>query len=89
MLRRVALLLRIWPGEDQTSGVLRITNADTTRALLVRPGSFLLTLEREPDVTFARGHLRLLGDGAEYPIQSNSALFEALNDYIARSETAP
>ena len=86
MLRRVALLLCIWPGEDETSGVLRIADANTTRGLLVRPGSFLLTLEREPDATFARGHLRLVGDGAEYPIQSNAALFEALNDYIARSE---
>ncbi len=89
MLRRVALMLSTWPGQDQTSGILRIANADTRQALAVQRGSFLLTLEREPDATFSRGHLRLLGDGADYPIQSNVAFFEALNDYIARAETAP
>ena len=89
MLRRLALLLSIRPTGDRTSGILRVANADTRQALTVTGGSFLLTLERERDATFARGHLRLLGDGADYPIQSNAALFEALNEYIARAETAP
>ena len=89
MLRRIALVLSISPGEDQRSGVVRIANADTRGELRVQRGSFLLTLEREPDATFTRGHLRLLGGSVAYPIQSNAALFEALTDYITRSETAP
>jgi hypothetical protein len=89
MLRRIALILNISPGEVRGSGLMRITNADTRGALAVQRGSFLLTLEWEPNATFTRGHLRLLGDSVRYPIQSNTALFEALKDYIARSETMP
>jgi hypothetical protein len=33
--------------------------------------------------------LRSLADGVGYPIQSSAALFEALKDYITRSEAPP
>lgn len=45
----------------------------------------MLTMEREPQATFVRGHVRLLGDDIEYPIQSSVGLFEALAGLVADS----
>jgi len=87
VLRRIALTLEIVPQGDPTSAALRVSNAESEQPLLMnRRYSLLLTLEHEPEATFVRGHVRLLGDNASYPVQSNVALFEALADYIARAE---
>jgi hypothetical protein len=86
MPKRIALMLNIRSQQDPASGTLRISDVDTKQALSVHSLACLLTLEREPDATFSRGHLRLLDAGVSYPIQSNVALFEALTDYVGRAE---
>lgn len=81
-------MLQIQPQGDPTSAALRVSNVETGRTLLKhRHCSLFLTLEHEPGVTFVRGHVRLLGENVDYPIQSNVALFEALADYIARADS--
>jgi hypothetical protein len=81
---RVVLMVTIWPTEAQTSGFLRLTDADSEQVVPVQRGSFVLTLEREPDASFARGHLRSTADGADYPIQTTTRLFEALKAYMSQ-----
>lgn len=88
MLRRIALMVKIGGTEETPRGTLRVSNADTQRDVTARDVSFVLTLEREPDATFARGHIRLLPAGARYPIQGSAGLYDALNSYIAESDTA-
>ena len=87
MLQRIALMVRIGAGADVRSGILRVGNADTLRDVPLRELSFVLTLEREPDATFARGHIRLLPAGARYPIHTSAGLYDTLNGYIAQSDT--
>ena len=86
MLQRIALMVRIGTTEEARRGTLRISNADTQRDVAARELALVLTLEREPDATFARGHIRLLPAGARYPIHGSAALFEALNSYIAEHD---
>ena len=87
MLQRIALMVRIGAGDDARRGSLRVGNADTLRDVPMRELSFVLTLECEPDATFARGHVRLLPAGAQYSIHSSAGLYDALNSYIAESDT--
>ena len=82
MLQRIALMVRIGAGDDARRGSLRVGNADTLRDVPMRELSFVLTLECEPDATFARGHVRLLPAGAQYPIHSSAGLYDALSSYI-------
>ena len=79
-------MVTVWPAEARTSGILRLTDADSEQPLLVERGSFVLTLERESDDSFARGHLRSTADGADYPIQTSTRLFDALKTYMTQGQ---
>jgi len=76
-------MVRIGTTADARRGTLRVSDSDAQQDVSVRELAFVLTLEREPAATFARGHIRLLPAGARYPIHGSAALFEALNSYIA------
>ncbi len=90
MLRRIALMLQIRPGRDLKAAELRVANTESERTFLMpHKCSLLLTLEREQDETFVRGHVQLLGESVQYPIQSNAALFEALSEYVTQAEQEP
>jgi len=80
---RISLLVGIAPHSDITHGVLSISEAESAEVLAVEPNLFMLTLEREPGATYARGEFRSLHTQARYPIQGNAALFEALSEYVA------
>ena len=82
-MTRISLLVGIAPESDIARGVLSISEADSAQALAVEPNLFMLTLEREPGATYARGEFRSLKTQTRYPIQGNAALFEALSDYVA------
>jgi hypothetical protein len=83
MLGRLALMLTISPdGLDRRSGIVRLANIDSGQPVTMQRASFVLTLEREPDASFARGHLRSTTDGADYPIQTTTRLFDALQAYV-------
>jgi hypothetical protein len=84
VLRRIALLISIAPGDLTAGGELRVSDVDTQRALPLEPTAFVLTLENEPRDTFVRGQLKMLRDGTVYPIQTNVALFEMLTGLIDR-----
>jgi hypothetical protein len=86
---RIAIVLKVVVQADTGAGMLQLSNLDTMAPLEVEPLSFVLTLEREPDVTFSRGQLRSLDGTVSYPIQSNAAMFEALRAYVARAESRP
>jgi len=85
MFGRLVLTMTVWPADVQTSGIVRLTDADSEQPLRVRRGSFVLTLEREPEGSFARGHLRSTTDGGVYPIQTTMRLFDALQAYITEA----
>lgn len=86
MLKRIALMLEIRPEPDRLAAELRVSNTETDRALTMPHGcSLLLTLEREQGASYVRGHVKLLGEGIQYPFQSNAALFEALSEYVAQA----
>jgi hypothetical protein len=83
VLKRVALMVTFLPGFGDVSGVVQIADVQSSKALTVdTQRAFVLTLESEPDVSYARGHLRSLDDGIEFPIQSNAALLDALTQYV-------
>jgi len=83
MSGRLVLMLTISPDDvEQSRGVLRLADVDSGQPVAVQHGSFVLTLEREPDASFARGHLRSTTDGADYPIQTTTRLFDALMAYV-------
>jgi hypothetical protein len=86
VLKRIALVVSIRAADDRHRGVLRVLNAETRRDVPVRDGAFVLTFERDPDASFARGHIRLLPGGLRYPIHSSAALFDELSRYIAESD---
>ena len=84
MLRRLSVMLQIQPHRDAGVADLRLTDARTRHPLsITRRCSLVLTMEREPQATFVRGHVRLLGDDIEYPIQTSVGLFEALAGLVA------
>ena len=85
---RIAIVLRVAVTADPRTGTLQLSNLDTMAPLDVEPFSFVLTLEREADVTFSRGQLRSLDGTVSYPIQSNAAMYEALSAYLTRAESA-
>ena len=87
MLKRIALMVSVGAGEHPRRGVLRVANAETREEVPPPAVSFVLTLERDPDASFARGHIRVLPTGAQYSIQGSAALFDALSGYIAGSDT--
>lgn len=89
MLQRIALLLSIEPQENAVTGSIAVTDVETQQPLPVPQRAFVLTLEREPGVTHARGHLRWIEGNVSYPIQSSAALFEALQQYLDDSSGAP
>lgn len=76
-------MVRVQSSGDRTKPVLRVSDVDTTAVLDLPPCAFVLTLECDPDVSYARGQLRLLADDVTYPIQSNAALFERLSQILA------
>ncbi|HEY3079916.1 MAG TPA: hypothetical protein VGM69_08415 [Chloroflexota bacterium] len=86
---RIAIVLRVAVFADPQTGTLQVSNLDTMAPLEVEPLSFVLTLEREADVTFSRGQIRSLDGAVSYPIQSSAAMFEALSQYVARAGRAP
>ena len=80
-------MLQIQPQRDSSVADLQLTDAETSRPLsIARRCSLVLTMEREPQATFVRGQIRLLGDEIEYPIQSSVGLFEALASLVADSK---
>ena len=86
MLGRLALMLTISPaGLDPSSGIVRLANIESGLPVTLQRASFVLTLDREPDASFARGHLRSTTDGADYPIQTTTRLFDALQAYLKES----
>jgi hypothetical protein len=88
VLRRIALLVSITPGHVKAGGELHVSNVDTQRELSLASRSFVLELDSEPRDSFVRGQLRMLRDGTTYPVQSNVALFEMLQDLIDRDAGA-
>jgi hypothetical protein len=88
VLRRIALLVSITPQDVKSVGAIRVSDVDSQRDLPLEPSTFVLMLENEARETFVRGQLKLLRDGTTYPLQSNLALFEMLQDLIDRSAGA-
>jgi hypothetical protein len=88
VLRRIALLVNISPRDLSNGSELRVSDVDTQRALPLEPSAFVLTLENDSPDSFARGQLKLLRDGATYPVQSNVAFFEMLKGLIDRTAGA-
>jgi hypothetical protein len=86
VLQRIALMISVGAGDVPRRGVLRVANTDTQRDVGTRELSFVLTLEREPAASFARGYIRLLPAGTRYPIHGSAALFDALNSYITECD---
>ena len=84
MFERLLLMVTIWPQDAGDTGVVRLTDADSGAPVAVQRGAFVLSLQREPDATFARGHLRSTADGADFPIQTTTRLFEALQAYMSQ-----
>src|SRR5262245_357378 len=84
-LRRIALLVSITPQLVNSASELRVSDVDTQRQLSLESSTFVLVLENEERDTFVRGQLKMLRDGATYPVQSNVALFEKLKGLIDRS----
>ncbi|HEY1294517.1 MAG TPA: hypothetical protein VGJ60_15680 [Chloroflexota bacterium] len=85
MADRLVLMVTIWPAGTETSGTVQITDAESEQPLRLQGGSFVLTLEHEADASFARGHLRSPGGGADYPIQTTTRLFDALQAYMTQA----
>jgi hypothetical protein len=85
--KRIALVVSIRIADNRQRGVLQVVNAETRRDVSVDDVAFVLTFERDPDASFARGHIRLLPGGPRYPIHSSAALFDELSRYIAESDT--
>lgn len=81
MVDQIELLLRLSPQNGPKCGNVSVSDLETSEVLPLRPLVFVLTLRREPDLTFARGQLRT-ADGNSYPIQTNAALFGALRRYV-------
>jgi hypothetical protein len=64
-------------------------NAESDQPLVLPRLTFLLTLEREADSSYVRGQLRSLDSAANsYPIQSNLALFEAVERWLEQSDVS-
>ncbi len=83
--QRIALLVLVAPHGTATE--LSVSELETRRTLHCEPGSFVLTLDAEPDATFTRGQLQSLSDRSTYPIQSNLAFFEAVRAFIGEPMT--
>jgi hypothetical protein len=85
MSGRLALMVTIWPADAESSGVVRVADGDSQQPLRLERGSFVLTLEHEPDASYARGHLRCTSDGSDYAIQTTTRLFDALQAYMTQA----
>ena len=85
MPRRLALLLRVSRAAGSTGGVLHVTNVETESELVLKPGSFLFTLECEPGDSVARGHLQWHPGGLRHAVQGDVGLFDALRSLIGHS----
>jgi hypothetical protein len=85
LLRQIAVLLKITPLEDLTSGLLQIQDTDAMQSLPLKNTSFVLSLDLElgdDETSYSHGYIRSLDDGVIYPIRSNRSLFDALRTYL-------
>jgi hypothetical protein len=64
---------------------MRVVDVETLEELALERLGFVLTLESEPGISFARGTIHTLGDDLTYPIQSSAALLDALLAYLGRT----
>ena len=90
-MRSVAVIVNVIGSSDPQEAIAQLVDADTNERLNLGSLSLMLRLEREPEATYARGQLIVLGTQETYPIQSSGLFFERLHSYLqnARGDSPP